>query len=78
MSDIVVPKCAISDHFPVGVARCANQCNFDKNVSKYITYRCFKQFNENSFVNQLLSSGILEVGTLDDPNKFHIYFKMYS
>ena len=42
--------------------------HFDKNVSNYMTYRCFKQFNESSFVNELLSSGILEVETLDDPN----------
>ena len=41
---------------------------FDKNVSKYMTNRCFKQFNESSFVNKLLSFGILEVETLDDPN----------
>ena len=42
--------------------------HFDKTVSNYMTYRCFKQFNESSFVNELLSSGILEVETLDDPN----------
>ena len=28
----------------------------------------FKQFNDSSFVNKLLSSGILEVETVDDPN----------
>ena len=33
-----------------------------------MTYRCFKKFNESSFVNKLLSSGIIEVETLDDPN----------
>jgi len=33
-----------------------------------MTYRCFKQFNESSFVNELLSSGILEVEALDNPN----------
>jgi len=33
-----------------------------------INATCFKQFNESSFVNELLSSGILEVETLDDPN----------
>jgi len=65
---MLVPKVAISDHFPVGITRCVNQCNFDKNVSKHMTYRCFKQFNESSFVNELLSSGILEVETLNDSN----------
>jgi len=30
VSDIVVPKVAISDHFPVGITQCVNQCNFDK------------------------------------------------
>jgi len=32
VSDIVVPKVAISGHFPVGIMRCVNQCNFDKNI----------------------------------------------
>jgi len=44
-----------------------NQCNFDKNVLKYMTYS-LKQLNKSSFVNELLSSGILKVETLDDPN----------
>jgi len=33
-----------------------------------MTYTCFKQFNESLFANELLSFGILEVETLDDPN----------
>ena len=73
VSDIVLPKVGISDHFPEGITRCVNKCNF---VTKYMTYRCFKQFNESSFVNELLSPGIIEVETLDDPSTSHIYVKV--
>ena len=52
----VVPKLGLSDHFPVFVSRKTNGASDVKNTHYTISYRSFKNFDENKFIDELKST----------------------
>ena len=68
ISYISVPKYSISDHFPVCFSH-KRGINKRKQNHDYITYRCLKNFNENTFLNDLQQSSLDSIPKLDDPNE---------
>ena len=68
ISDIQVPCLGISDHYPVAFTIGEQVC-LVKNTHKLITYRSFKNFDENAFINDLESSNLSLLKLLNDPNE---------
>ena len=52
---VEVPKIGLSDHFPIFFTRKQNSC-LPKKKHHTITYRSFKNFDENKFINELQSA----------------------
>lgn len=74
-----VPKLGLSDHFPVFLSRKTNCSNGPKNTHFTISYRSFKHFNENSFVNDLKSTPWDIVKVFDDTNdSVEIWSSLFS
>lgn len=53
IAETFVPNIAISDHYPVCFTRSTSKNQIKRKSHKTIQYRCFKKFNENSFLNEL-------------------------
>ena len=51
-----VPKIALSDHYPVCITRKINQKDVPSLQHKQIRYQCFKNFNENKFLEDMLET----------------------
>ena len=52
--NVSVPIIALSDHYPVCFTRKAGY-NIKRNMHSYITYRCFKHFDNNSFCTDFIN-----------------------
>lgn len=70
-----VSSYAISDHFPVCITRKINN-KIAKSEHIATSYRCFKQFNETSFINDLSSD--LNNFTLDSSNINNAFLTWYN
>lgn len=66
-SNINVPKLGLSDHFPVFFTRKINS-HVPKSQHFSISYRSFKNFNEENFINDLKLIPWDTVKIFDDPN----------
>ena len=64
----VVPKLGLSDHFPVFVSRKTNGASDVKNTHYTISYRSFKNFDENKFIDELKSTPWDIIKVFDDVN----------
>ena len=53
LSDISVPSIAISDHYPICFTRTSTKHSVKRQQLKTIQYCYNKQFNEQSFLNEL-------------------------
>ena len=68
ISECFVPHYSISDHFPVCISRKIN-CKIKKTEHTTISFRCFKNFNEESFTSELsneLSAFTLSQSDIND------------
>ena len=68
ISECFVPHYSISDHFPVCFSRKIN-CKIKKTEHTTISFRCFKNFNEESFTSELsneLSAFTLSQSDIND------------
>ena len=63
-----VSNLSISDHFPVCFTRAIRSKKTSNQNHATITYRSFKNFNVNSFEDDLHKRNIYEVETISDPN----------
>ncbi|MCG8048691.1 MAG: endonuclease/exonuclease/phosphatase family protein, partial [Candidatus Thiodiazotropha endolucinida] len=66
-SNVSVPNLGISDHFPIFFTRKINSCK-PKSKHYSISYRSFKNFNEENFKNDLRLIPWDIVKMFDDPN----------
>ena len=64
----VVPKLGLSDHFPIFVSRKTNGASDVKNTHYTISYRSFKNFDENKFIDELQSTPWDIIKVFDDVN----------
>ena len=53
IAETLVPNIAISDHYPICFTRSTSKHQLKRKSHKTIQYRCFKKFNEDSFLNDL-------------------------
>ena len=65
---IAVPHLGLSDHFPVFVSRKTNGSCDVKNTHYTISYRSFKNFDENKFIDDLKSTPWDIIKVFDDVN----------
>ena len=65
---IAVPHLGLSDHFPVFVSRKTNGSCDVKNTPYTISYRSFKNFDENKFIDDLKSTPWDIIKVFDDVN----------
>ena len=56
LSDISVSSIAISDHYPICFTRTSIKQSIKRHQHTTIQYRCYKQFNDQSFLNELSTS----------------------
>ena len=68
MSNILVPATGISDHFPVCCILSVKTVKPVLNVHSSIVYRCFKQFDERTFLMDLQVIPFENVYNFSDPN----------
>ncbi|VDI73723.1 Hypothetical predicted protein [Mytilus galloprovincialis] len=61
-----VPKIALSDHYPVCITRKINQKDVPSLQHKQIRYRCFKNFNENKFLEDLNKTNFAQIEQISD------------
>ena len=64
----VVPKLGLSDHFPIFVSRKTNGASDVKNTHYTISYRSYKNFDENKFIDELQSTPWDIIKVFDDVN----------
>ena len=67
ISSINVPEIGLSDHFPIFLTRKTN-CTLPKFLHQTISYRSFKSFNEQDFINDLQSAPWDIIKIFDDTN----------
>ena len=67
VSSVNVPEIGLSDHFPIFLTRKTN-CTEPKFSHHTITYRSFKFFNEQMFINDLQSAPWDVIKIFDDTN----------
>ena len=67
ISSINVPEIGLSDHFPIFLTRKTN-CTLPKILHQTISYRSFKSFNEQDFINDLQSAPWDIIKIFDDTN----------
>lgn len=67
ISSIQVPEVGLSDHFPIFLTRKTN-CTQPKLSHHTITYRSFKSFNEQMFINDLQSAPWDTIKIFEDIN----------
>ena len=67
ISSINVPEIGLSDHFPIFLTRKTN-CTMPKLSHQTISYRSFKTFNEQEFINDLQSAPWDIIKIFDDTN----------
>ena len=67
ISSINVPEIGLSDHFPIFLTRKTN-CTLPKFLHQTISYRSFKSFNEQDFINDLQSVPWDIIKIFDDTN----------
>ena len=65
-----MPHIGLSDHFPVFISRKTKGSYSLKNTHYTISYRSFKNFNENKFIDDLKSTPWDTVKIFDDVNDF--------
>ena len=63
-----VPQVGLSDHFPIFISRKTNGSYSLKNTHYTISYRSFKNFDENKFINDLQSTPWDVIKIFDDVN----------
>ena len=63
-----VPHIGLSDHFPIFISRKTNGSCSLKNTHYTISYRSFKNFDENKFINDLQSAPWDVIKIFDDVN----------
>ena len=64
--EINVPKIALSDHYPICVTRKINKKDCPNGTHKTIEYRCFKKFNEESFLEELKELNLDQIEYIND------------
>ena len=67
ISSINVPEIGLSNHFPIFLTRKTN-CTMHKLSPQTISYRSFKTFNEQDFINDLQSAPWDIIKIFDDTN----------
>ena len=53
VAETFVPCIAVSDHYPVCFTRTVSKNQLKRGIHKTIQYRCYKNFNEEQFLNNL-------------------------
>ena len=72
-----VPNLGLSDHFPIFVTRKINILSSVKNSHFKITYRSFKNINEEEFCNDLKSIPWDIIKLFDDTNIWMLLINIY-
>ena len=73
-----VPHLAVSDHYPVCFTRKTTKNQIKRGSHKSITYRCYKRFNDDSFLTELNDSlGRLNLKSTDVDKIFTDWNKIF-
>ena len=67
INEVLVPEIGISDHYPIAVTIGGKTQKINKSFN-IITYRSFKHFNNENFLNDINSLNFDSIETINDPN----------
>ena len=68
ISEVIIPAIGISDHYPVTFTLSIKSVRSHSENHTSITYRSFKHFDENTFLQDVDRSNISILETVSDPN----------
>jgi len=69
ISEVFVPKIALSDHYPVAFTLRSKRTQLKSNEHKTISYRCFKHFDHDNFKIDVAHANLDIIETIYDPNE---------
>jgi len=69
ISEVFVPKIALSDHYPVAFALSSKRTRLKSNEHITISYRCFKRFIHDNFKIDVAHANLNIIKTMCDPNE---------
>jgi len=79
ISEVIIPKIGISDHYPVVFTLSVKGKIVKTDDHKIIKYRCFNKFNEINFQNDLANANFDMVETIEDANEaFEVFYNILN
>ena len=79
ISEVIIPKIGISDHYPVVFTLSVKGKIVKTDDHKIIKYRCFNKFNEINLQNDLANANFDMVETIEDANEaFEVFYNILN